>query len=140
MDRLGKYAPGIRRMLTEEPVEPLFGAVDLWCPISPSYNHEAAEKRREKGEHFWWYVCTGPKAPYCTLFIDHPATDLCVWLWQAWQRKIDGILVWQSTHPCPQPGLLPLALEIGQREFLAELTLSVTAGSSVTKGRPTSGR
>ncbi len=98
MARLRKYAPGLRRMLTEEPVEPLFGAVDLWCPIAHHYDHEAAEKRRQKGEQFWWYVCTGPKAPYCTLFIDHPATDLRVWLWQTWQRKIEGILVWQSTY------------------------------------------
>ena len=51
-----------------------------------------------QGERFWWYVCTGPKAPYCTLFIDHPATELRVWLWQTWQRDIRGILVWQSNY------------------------------------------
>ncbi len=54
--------------------------------------------RRAAGERFWWYVCTGPKAPYCTLFIDHPATELRVWLWQTWQRNIRGILVWSSNY------------------------------------------
>jgi len=98
MQRLKKYAPGLRRMLTEQPEEPLYGAVDIWCPITPNYNHERAEQRRKLGEKFWWYVCTGPKAPYCTLFIDHPATELRVWLWQTWQRKIDGILIWQSNY------------------------------------------
>ena len=98
MERLKKYAPGLRRMLTEEPVEPLYGAVDIWCPVTPNYNHEIAELRRQHGERFWWYVCTGPKAPYCTLFIDHPATELRVWLWQTWQRKIDGILVWSTNY------------------------------------------
>ncbi len=98
MERLKKYAPGLCRMLTEEPTEPLFGAVDLWCPLTPSFNRDVADQRRAKGERFWWYVCTGPKAPYCTLFIDHPATDLRVWLWQTWQRRIEGILVWQSTY------------------------------------------
>lgn len=98
MERLKKYAPGLRRMLTEEPVEPLYGAVDIWCPVTPNYNHEIAESRRQHGERFWWYVCTGPKAPYCTLFIDHPAIELRVWLWQTWQRKIDGILVWSSNY------------------------------------------
>jgi hypothetical protein len=98
MDRLKKYAPGIRRMLTEEPVEPLFGYVDLWCPVSPRFDMDMAERRRAAGEQFWWYVCTGPKAPYCTLFIDHPATSLRVWLWQTWQRQIEGILIWQSTY------------------------------------------
>ncbi len=99
MRRLKKYAPGLQRMLTEEPGDNvLAGLVDIWCPVSPRYNHEEAEKRRAHGERFWWYVCTGPKAPYCTLFIDHPATELRVWLWQTWQRKITGVLVWQSTY------------------------------------------
>lgn len=99
MKRLKKHAPGLQRMLTEEPGEnELAGTVDIWCPVSFNYNHEAAEKRRAHGERFWWYVCCGPKAPYCTLFIDHPATELRVWLWQTWQRKIAGILVWQATY------------------------------------------
>ncbi|MBI2298554.1 MAG: DUF4091 domain-containing protein, partial [Armatimonadetes bacterium] len=91
-------APDIRRMLTEEVAPDLAGGPNLWCPVTPNYNHERAEARRKAGEQFWWYVCTGPKAPYCTLFIDHPATELRVWLWQTWQRKIDGILVWQSNY------------------------------------------
>ena len=97
MDRIHKYAPHIRRMLTEKPAEPLFGAVDLWCPISPNFDLAAA-KPRAAGEHFWWYVCTGPKTPYCGLFIDHPATDLRMWLWQTWQRGIEGVLVWATTY------------------------------------------
>jgi len=97
-ERLKKYAPGLRTMLTEQPEEALAGPVDIWCPVSPNYNHEAAEKRRAHGDIFWWYVCTGPKAPYCTLFIDHPATELRVWLWQTWQRNIVGNLVWQATY------------------------------------------
>ena len=94
-----KHAAGdINRMLTEQ-VEPnLIGGPNIWCPVSYNYKHEAAEQRRQYGEKFWWYVCTGPKAPYCTLFIDHPGTELRVWLWQSWKRKIDGILVWQTNY------------------------------------------
>jgi len=99
MRRLKQYAPGLRRMLTEEPADNvLAGSVDVWCPISSNYDHDEAEKRRVHGERFWWYVCTGPKAPYCTLFIDHPATELRIWHWQTWQRKIVGTLVWQSNY------------------------------------------
>jgi len=98
MQRLKRYAPGLQRMLTEEPNEQLQAPVDIWCPVTPNYDHQMAEKRRARGERFWWYVCTGPKAPYCTLFIDHPATELRVWLWQTWQRNIAGILVWQATY------------------------------------------
>jgi hypothetical protein len=96
--KLRDAASGINRMLTEQ-VEPnLIGGPNIWCPVSPNYKHEPAEQRRTHGEKFWWYVCTGPKAPYCTLFIDHPGTELRVWLWQTWQRKIDGILVWQTNY------------------------------------------
>lgn len=98
MTRLKKYAPRMQRMLTEEPRDELAGAVDIWCPLSSNYEDEPADARRKQGERFWWYVCTGPKAPYCTLFIDHPATELRVWLWQSWQRDIVGILVWQSNY------------------------------------------
>jgi hypothetical protein len=99
MRRLKQHAPGLRRMLTEEPGDNvLAGLVDIWCPVSHHYDHAEAEKRRALGERFWWYVCTGPKAPYCTLFIDHPATELRVWHWQTWQRDIVGTLVWQSNY------------------------------------------
>ncbi len=96
--KLKKYAPKLRRMLTEQVEEELIGGPDIWCPVSHNYDHAAAEERRQHGEHFWWYVCCGPKAPYCTLFIDHPATELRVWLWQTWQRKIEGVLVWQVNY------------------------------------------
>lgn len=96
--KIQQAAPGINRMLTEQVEEALIGGPNIWCPISDAFNMEKAEQRRPFGEKFWWYVCTWPKEPYCTLFIDHPATDLRVWLWQTWQRKIDGILVWQSNY------------------------------------------
>ncbi|MBE3123685.1 MAG: DUF4091 domain-containing protein, partial [Planctomycetes bacterium] len=96
--KLKEAAPDLRRMLTEQVEPDLVGGPNLWCPVTPEYNHERSEKRREAGEQFWWYVCCGPKAPYATLFIDHPATELRVWLWQTWQRRIDGILVWQTNY------------------------------------------
>jgi len=96
--KLKEAAPDLRRMLTEQVEPELIGGPNLWCPVSPRYDHEKAEERRRHGEHFWWYICTGPKAPYCGLFIDHPGTELRVWLWQTWQRKIEGILIWQTNY------------------------------------------
>jgi hypothetical protein len=98
MERIKKNAPGIATMLTEQPEQALAGNINIWCAISDAYNQAAADARRAKGERFWWYVCCGPRAPYCTLFIDHPATDLRVWLWQTWQRNISGILIWDSNY------------------------------------------
>lgn len=96
--KLKQYSPGITRMLTEQ-VEPgLVGGPNLWCPISNEYNHHIAIERRSHGERFWWYVCTGPKAPYAGLFIDHSAPEMRLWAWQTWQRGIQGLLVWQINY------------------------------------------
>jgi hypothetical protein len=91
-----KAAPDLRRMLTEEVKPELVGGPNLWCSLTRTYNHEAAEARRTAGDHFWWYICTTPKQPFATEFIDHPGTALRVWLWQTWQNKIEGILIWHS--------------------------------------------
>lgn len=91
-------APKLKRMLTEQPEPELYGYVDIWCPVTPNYNFEIAEQRRAAGEDFWWYVCTGPKAPYCTLFIDHHAIEMRMWLWQTWKYKVHGVLVWQTNY------------------------------------------
>ncbi len=98
--KLKKAAPDIPRMLTVMVGldERLYGGPEIWCAVSNKYDHAVAEPRRKHGEKFWWYICTGPKAPYCTLFIDHPGTELRVWLWQTWQRNIEGILVWQTNY------------------------------------------
>jgi hypothetical protein len=96
--KLKEAAPDIGRMLTEQVEPELVGGPNIWCPVTPEYNHDRAEARRAEGERFWWYVCTGPKEPYCTLFLDHPAVELRVWLWQTWQRRINGILVWETNY------------------------------------------
>lgn len=97
-EKLKRACPRIGRMLTEQPEEELIGGPNIYCVVSYLYRHEAAEARRAADDRFWWYICTGPKAPYCTLFIDHPGTELRVWLWQTWQRNIEGILVWETNY------------------------------------------
>ncbi len=117
-------------MLTEEPGDDrLAGAVDIWCPITPNYNEKGAAACRARGERFWWYVCTGPKAPFCTLFIDHPATELRVWLWQTWQRKIVGNLVWASNY-WTSPTAFPDSAENPYEDPMSY----VAGGGGLTKG------
>ena len=96
--KLKEAAPDLVRMLTEQVEPDLVGGPNLWCHLTPDYRHDRAEERRKAGDRFWWYVCCAPKAPFCTLFIDHPATEMRVWLWQTWQRRIDGILVWSLDY------------------------------------------
>ncbi len=99
MARLAKYFPKLKRMLTEGFKQPLLGSVQLWCPITPKFAADPAitAERQKVGEEVWWYVCTGPKAPFCTLFIDHPGTELRMWLWQTWKYHVQGILIWETT-------------------------------------------
>ena len=96
--KLKEAAPKIRRMLTEQVEPELIGGPNLWCPLTANFDPQAAAERRKYGEQFWWYICTGPKAPYCGLFIDHPGPELRVWLWQTWKYQLDGILIWQTTY------------------------------------------
>lgn len=93
-----RTCPGIARMLTEQVEPALIGGPNIWCSLTNLYDHERAEERRREGEKFWWYVCTGPKAPYAGLFIDHPGTEMRVWLWQTYKRGIEGILVWDTNY------------------------------------------
>ena len=101
MLRIKKYAPKLQNMLTEQPNTELKG-VDIWCPLTPHFGStadaEAIAACRERGDTFWWYICCGPKEPYCTLFIDHPAAEFRVWHWQAWKHGIKGTLIWTSNY------------------------------------------
>lgn len=98
MKRIKAAAPGIRRMLTEQPEKELFGHVEIWCGLTPEWTPEKVRARREAGEEVWWYICTGPKAPYVTEFIDHPGTELRLWPWQSWQYGVNGILIWATVY------------------------------------------
>ncbi|MCX8035524.1 MAG: DUF6067 family protein [Candidatus Sumerlaeia bacterium] len=98
MERIHRAAPGLRRMLTEQPEKELDGAVDIWCPLTPHVTPELVAREAEKGREMWWYICTGPKGPYCTLFIDHPAIEFRMWSWQTWKTGVKGLLIWQSNY------------------------------------------
>lgn len=94
--KLKAAAPDLRRMLTEQVEPDLIGGPDIWCPVSINYEARSSQARQAAGERVWWYVCTTPKAPYANLFIDRAAIEPRAWLWQTWERGIQGILVWET--------------------------------------------
>jgi hypothetical protein len=96
-EQIKRAAPDLTIMLTEQPEPPLLGTVDLWCPLTAFVPLKSIAERRKAGEEVWWYVCTGPRAPYAGLFIDHPGTEMRVWLWQTWKYGVQGILIWETT-------------------------------------------
>jgi hypothetical protein len=98
MKRLKAAAPGLKRLLTEQPEPVLLGHVDIWCGLTPEWTRERVRERRLAGEEVWWYICCAPVAPYLTEFIDHPGTELRLWPWQSWQYGVTGILIWETTY------------------------------------------
>lgn len=98
MERLKAAAPGVKRMLTEQPEPKLMGHVEIWCGLTPEWTPAKVQERRAAGEEVWWYICTGPKEPYVTEFIDHPGLELRLWPWQSWQYGVSGILVWATVY------------------------------------------
>ncbi len=97
MKLIKRLAPKLTRMLTEQPEPPLYGAVDLWCPVLSNYSPEVLHARQKEGDRVWWYVCCGPRAPWLGLFIDHPHTDMRAWLWATWKWNVEGCLIWTTT-------------------------------------------
>lgn len=95
-DTLKRHAPGLRRMLTEQVEPELAGGPNLWVPLTPSLHVKGEAERRAAGDQFWWYVCCGPHAPYVTEFIDHPGSEMRLWLWQTWGENVTGILIWET--------------------------------------------
>ena len=98
MALLKKYAPHLRRLLTEQPEAPLYGGPNIWCLPTYYLDAERVAARRNAGDELWWYICTQPRAPFAGEFIDHPGTALRVWLWQTWQYRLTGILIWETVY------------------------------------------
>ncbi len=96
MELIHRAGPRITRMLTTHPTSELYGDVDLWCLPTYTLEPQVVKERQAAGEEVWWYLCTSPKAPYFTLFIDHYGTEMRVWLWETWKYGLQGILVWQT--------------------------------------------
>jgi hypothetical protein len=91
--------PGLRRMVPTHLDQAEFvGYIDYWCPKLDLFNPNFAQERQKAGDISTWYICVSPRAPYIGSFIDRPATDMRVWLWQSWQNELQGILVWRANY------------------------------------------
>ena len=126
--------PGLRRMIPENlGAAPQFvGYIDYWCPILSAFNPTFAHKRQKAGDISTWYICTGPRAPYIGSFIDRPATDLRVWLWQSWQNQVEGILIW-NTNYWHSSKVYPQGL---QNPYLDTMSWNDGYGTQVGEKRP----
>jgi hypothetical protein len=99
MLNIRKNAPRLTRFITEhEPGPAIMDVSEISCTIFHRVDPKAVADLVTKGREFWSYLCTGPKSPWVTLFIDHPAVNLRMWLWMTYAWKLHGILVWRANY------------------------------------------
>lgn len=99
MELIRRAAPRLTRFITEnQPGPDIMDVSEISCTIFHRVNPEVVASLIPQGREFWSYLCTGPKAPWVTLFIDHPAINLRIWTWMSFQFGLKGILVWRATY------------------------------------------
>ena len=88
-----EYAPKLTTFLTEHlPGHDVSDVTDISCSIWNAVDHEKAERIRAHGNEYWTYLCTGPKSPWITLFIDHDAINMRMWSWGSYVHHLNGLL------------------------------------------------
>jgi hypothetical protein len=99
MLNIRKNAPRLTRFITEHrPGPEIMDVSEIGCTIFDRVDPKAVAELAPKGREFWSYLCTGPKSPWVTLFIDHPAVNLRMWLWMTFKWGLKGILVWRADY------------------------------------------
>ncbi len=99
METIKRSAPGINTFLTEnDPGPEIMDVTDISCTIFHRLDPDQAKKIAARGQEYWSYLCTAPKAPWVSLFIDHDAINMRMWLWMTHAWKLKGILVWSTNY------------------------------------------
>jgi hypothetical protein len=92
--------PGPGRALpvfvTSKYVEPLDGAIDIWCAGPLGFDVERAAAERVRGHQFWFY--NGGRPAGGAITIDAPATDARATIWAAFKHDVGVYFYWHSVH------------------------------------------
>ncbi|MBQ8401372.1 MAG: DUF4091 domain-containing protein [Clostridia bacterium] len=155
--RLKKLAPEIRIctpyysniQVDDERDQTMYmtGVTDLWCPQSPlfvtsnfytkyQWEHyppypERMLERKAAGDGLWWYVCWGPRDPYCNMFVDQQTLKHRILFWQQYMQQVDGFLYWSVNY---WEGITSPWEDIATVKFLSPDVFG--DGSMVYPGRP----
>ncbi len=72
-------------------------SMDGFCPLTPSYKLDLAQRVRATGKQVWWYICCGPHHPHANMFVEYPAIDARVLMGaQTAKYRPDGFLYYQT--------------------------------------------
>jgi hypothetical protein len=131
MVNIRKNASKLTRFITEHrPGPDIMDVSEISCTIFHQVDPAVVAKLAAQGREFWSYLCTGPKGPWVTLFIDHPAVNLRIWLWMSQRFGLKGILVWRANY-WSSPTLFPA----GVLQNPWEDPMSYTVGYGVPYGQ-----
>jgi hypothetical protein len=131
MINIRKNASKLTRFITEHrPGPDIMDVSEISCTIFHQVDPAVVAKLSQAGREFWSYLCTGPKGPWVTLFIDHPAVNLRIWLWMSQRFGLKGILVWRANY-WSSPTLFPA----GVLQNPWEDPMSYTVGYGVPYGQ-----
>ncbi|MHB8993727.1 MAG: DUF4091 domain-containing protein [Armatimonadota bacterium] len=115
-DQLEACAQALREAFPEVPFltttfdntygqETVATSVDMWCPVTYSYDRARADSARAEGRRVWWYICGWPNSPYANWRIEDPtiATRILMGAQTAKYRP-DGFLYyslnwWNDNQP-----------------------------------------
>lgn len=96
--RIKKFAPRMKPFLTENIYgQDISDVTDVSCTIWSLLNTDKIASMAASGKESWSYLCTGPKSPYITEFIDHDAINMRMWIWASYIYNLKGVLVWETT-------------------------------------------
>ncbi len=99
MQRIRRNAPRLTRFITEHmPGPEIMDVSEIGCTVFERVDPKMVAELAPRGRELWSYLCTGPKSPWITLFIDHAAVNLRMWLWASYQWGMKGILVWRANY------------------------------------------
>lgn len=99
MLNIRRNAPRLTRFITEHrPGPEIMDVSEIGCTIFHRVDPKAVAELAPKGREFWSYLCTAPQSPWVSLFIDHPAVNLRMWLWMTYKWGLKGILVWRADY------------------------------------------
>lgn len=92
--------PGPGRALpifvTSTYVDPLEGAIDIWCSGPEGFRLERVAAERARGHEYWFYNGGRPYGGAIT--IDAPATDARATIWAAFKHDVRVYFYWHSVH------------------------------------------
>ena len=94
-----EYAPKLTTFLTEHlPGHDISDVTDITCSIWNHVDKTKLENVLSRGNEYWTYLCTGPKSPWITLFIDHDDINMRMWSWGSYANHLNGLLIWETVY------------------------------------------